>query len=372
MGRYNPKILNMIKVIGLFPLTGNGGIASWTKKFKETFPDEEFQFTFVDVSANIDIWITNSITRYLIGLYGLMKVLWRVRITIAMNHYDILHTTTSGNIGHLRDYFVAKMCHRHGIKCIMHCRYGCIPDDITRADFVGKIMRKAMNEFDQIWVLDNKSFKALNSIESLKGKVFLTPNSIDVIEVLDDTPKSYSTIAFCGNVYPTKGVLELVKGAIQTDVTLHIIGPASEEMLDRIKDIAGNEVGHKVIIHGRLPNKDAVESLKNVDMMALPTYYKNEAFPISIIEAMSLTKMVISCDRAAIPDMLTALDGSRCGLLVEPKSSDAIKNAIEWCQSHKEEADEMCMKAYQKVVSCYRKEIVYDLYRNQYRTLYNG
>ena len=357
-----------MKIIGLFPLIGNGGIASWTKKFKVTFPDNEFQFRFVNVSS-VNKKITNSVTRYAVGIYGMLIVLWNIRKTIKTERFDILHTTTSGNIGHIRDYYVAKMCHRHGIKCIMHCRFGCIPDDIIRKDFVGKIMRKAMDEFDQIWVLDNKSFKALNAIDSLKGKVFLTPNSIDVTEKLDDKPKLYSTIAFCGNVYPTKGILELVEGAIQTDVTLHIIGPASEEMLKRINDIAGNEVGHKVVIHGRLPNKDAVEYLKNVDMIALPTYYKSEAFPISIIEAMSLSKLVISCDRAAIPDMLTALDGSMCGVLVEPKSANAIRDAIIWCQQHKNEADSMRVKAYEKVYTSYRKEVVYDMYRTNYRKL---
>lgn len=356
-----------MNIIGLFPLTGNGGIASWTKKFSSTFPDEEFQFGFVNVSSNLSF--NNNFTRFFVGIYGFFKVLWNVRRVIKNEHYDILHTTTSGNIGHLRDYYVAKLCHRHGIKCIMHCRFGCIPDDIIRKDIVGKIMRKAMNEFDQIWVLDNKSFKALNGIDGLKGKVFLTPNSIDVTEKLDDKPKSYSTIAFCGNVYPTKGILELVEGAIQTDVKLHIIGPASEEMLKRINDIAGNEVGHKVVIHGRLPNKDAVEYLKNVDMIALPTYYKSEAFPISIIEAMSLSKLVISCDRAAIPDMLSALDGSMCGVLVEPKSANAIRDAIIWCQQHKNEADNMRIKAYEKVYTSYRKEVVYDIYRTNYRKL---
>ena len=29
-----------MKLIGLFPLIGNGGIASWTKKYTKTFPDE--------------------------------------------------------------------------------------------------------------------------------------------------------------------------------------------------------------------------------------------------------------------------------------------------------------------------------------------
>ena len=35
----------------------------------------------------------------------------------------------------------------------------------------------------------------------------------------------------------------------------------------------------------------------------------------------------------------------------------------------KEEADKMCQKAYEKVNTCYRKEVVYDLYRSLYAKL---
>ena len=361
-----------MNILGLFPLTGNGGIASWTKKFIESFPDDEFHFQYVNVSSNMYLGFNNTLARYIVGFYGMVKVLWQIRKAVNNNHFDILHTTTSGNIGHIRDYFVARLSHRYGIKCIMHCRYGCIPDDIQSNGFIGRIIKKAMSEFDQIWVLDQKSYFAICSYPNLKEKVYLTPNSIDVKEKLDSKSKMYNTIAFCGNVYPTKGVLELVRGAIQTEVNLHIIGPASDEMIKEIRQIAGPKIDNKVFLHGRLPNKDAVEYLKNVDIIALPTYYKSEAFPISIIEAMSLSKLVISCDRAAIPDMLTSLDGTMCGILVEPRSSEAIKNAIEWCQNHKEEADIMCMKAYEKVFTSYRKEVVYNVYRKNYRLLFNS
>ncbi len=33
----------MVNVILLAPLYGNGGIASWTKKYIDTFPTEEFK-----------------------------------------------------------------------------------------------------------------------------------------------------------------------------------------------------------------------------------------------------------------------------------------------------------------------------------------
>ena len=113
--------------------------------------------------------------------------------------------------------------------------------------------------------------------------------------------------------------------------------------------------------------EEAVKLMENFDIIALPTYYEGEAFPISILEAMSKGKLVISCPRAAIPDMLTSLDGEKCGILVSEKSYKEIAEAILWAQTHRLEADEMCKKAYKKVYECYREDVVYALYLNLYR-----
>ena len=361
-----------MKIIGLFPLTGNGGIASWTKKFVKTFPDDEYQFTFVNVSPSVSRTGGLSekfLMRTFSGITAMYRILHELKRVLKANRYDILHTTTSGNIGSLRDYRVAKLCKRYGVKSVMHCRYGCITEDIHSKGLVGKLLRKAMNEFDQIWVLDSRSYNTLKGIEHLKDKVFLTPNSIDVSEAMNPAPKEYKRVAFIGNLYPTKGLYELVEACCRTDVRLDIIGPGAEDVIAHVKNMAGENLDKTIFIHGRLPNLEAVRFMHEVDIVALPTYYPWEAFPISIIEAMSLTKMVISCPRAAVKDMLTDLEGKPCGMLVEPKSADAIVEAINWCQNHKEEADEMCCKAYEKVKTCYSKEVVYDLYRSLYAKL---
>ena len=356
-----------MKIIGLFPLTGNGGIASWTKKFSKTFPDNEHQFTFVNVSQETQknpLWF-----RTFSGLTTMFRILRELRKTIKKDKYNILHTTTSGNIGSLRDYRVAKMCKKYGIKCIMHCRYGCIADDYQSKSVVGWLLRKALKEFDQIWVLDSRSYNFLKSVDDVKDKIYITPNSIDVNEELDNAPKKYNRIAFVGNLIPTKGLYELTSAVLRCDVRLDIIGPGKDEVNQRLKEIAGDKLNKKIFIHGRLANGEAVQFMHDVDIIALPTYYPSEAFPISILEAMSLTKMVISCPRAAVKDMLTDLDGKPCGMLVQPKSTDAIVEAINWCQTHKEEADVMCQKAYEKVKNCYSKEVVYNLYRSLYKKL---
>lgn len=361
-----------MKIIGLFPLTGNGGIASWTRKFVKTFPDDEYKFIFVNVSPVVlktGEFSGTLLMRAFFGILTMFKILKELKKILKKGQYDILHTTTSGNMGSLRDYYVARLCKRHGVKTIMHCRYGCITEDIHSKGLIGKLLKNAMNKFDQIWVLDSRSYKTLKNIDSLKDKVYLTPNSIDVTEEINLNSKDYSRVAFIGNLVPTKGLYELVEACARTDVRLDIIGPGKAEVVSHVRQLAGDKHGKTIFIHGRISNPEAIRFMKDVDIIALPTYYPSEAFPISILEAMSLTKMVISCPRAAVKDMLTDLDGKPCGMLVEPKSTDAIVEAIEWCQAHKEKADAMCKKAYEKVKTCYSKEVVYNLYRTLYKKL---
>lgn len=358
-----------MNIVALFPLTGNGGIASWAKKYLSTFPDDEFNFYPINISTDKTSDDSSILSRIIGGLSALYRIRKTLLTQIKSDRIDILHITTSGNIGSYRDICVAKICKRYKIKTILHCHYGCISRNVNSKGIVGYLTRTAMALYDQVWVLDKNSYETLKHIPELKDKIYLTPNSIDVTTHCDSEPKTYQRVAFVGNVLRTKGVLELVEAINKTSAHLDIIGPVSDEMEVEVRKVAGANMDNRIILHGRLSNEDAVEFMKSIDIVALPTYYSSEAFPISILEAMSLSKMVISCPRAAIPDMLTSLDGSLCGILVEPKSVRAIVDAITWCQSHPYEADRMCVNAYSKVFSSYRKEVVYENYKNCYRNL---
>lgn len=357
-------------ILLLAPLTGNGGIQSWTRKYIDTFTDDMFQLVPVGVSKRRSLAKKMDLVhRFVDGLIDMVQVRREVKKVIKENNISILHTTTSGNIGSLRDVVVARICRRNGVKTIMHCRYGCIPEDYKSNGLVGRLLHRSTALYDQIWVLDKRTYNFLHDIDTLKGKVFLTPNSIEVKEEMNAAPKDYKRIAFVGNLIPTKGLYELTEAALRCNVRLDIIGPGTDDVNNRLREIAGDQLDKKIFIHGKLPNPEAVKFMHEVDIIALPTYFPSEAFPISILEAMSLTKMVISCPRAAVPDMLTDVDGKPCGMLVPEKSVEGIADAIDWCQSHKDEADVMCRKAYEKVYSCYRTEVVYNIYRKNYRML---
>ncbi len=361
----------MKNVLGLFPLTGNGGIASWTKRFLLTFPNNRYNIIPVNVAPDESDSRTGFMFRAMTGMKALCRIRKDVLSVIQTNNIQIMHITTSGSLGTLRDYVVNQICRKHGIKTIMHCRYGSIPEDYSSKGFLGCLLRKTMHSFDQVWVLDSRSESALKTDPTMKDKVYLTPNSIEVPTTCDLSPKKYNKIAFVGNLIPSKGLFELVEAVVKYDgeIELSIAGPGPDVVVEKIKCLAGNDLDKRIKILGKLPNDKAVELIKSVDMIALPTYYSPEAFPISILEAMSRGKLVISCQRAAIKDMLTASDGTLCGILVREKSVEEIIKAIKWCQEHKNSADEICAKAYEKVTSSYRTDVVYDLYRNLYEKL---
>lgn len=359
------------QILFIAPGYGNGGIRSLTKKMTDSFSNEEYELVHVGVAyRRAKCNNCGIIKRAIDGLLDLYDTRRAVR-AILKQYKDIaiMHTMTSGSLGTFGDYVLGRLCKRNGIKIVMHCHYGCISEDYNRKGLMGWFLRKTIRIYDQIWVLDTRSYKTLNDDQKLNNKIHLTPNPIHVTPDLKFNPRKYEKIAFVGNLIPSKGLYELIEAVKQcsNNTVLTVVGPGDDNVVTHIKQLAGELINTKIRLVGSLPNQQAIEMIKSMDIIALPTYYQSEAFPISILEAMSYGKMVISTPRAAIKDMLTALDGTECGCLVRERSVDDIAEAIKWCQLHPDLADERCQKAYDKVYNCYRTDVIYDLYRSLYK-----
>lgn len=359
-------------VLLLAPTEGNGGIVSWAKNYLANYDNKEFKLYNVGVSKRRSkVKEATFFSRVFDGLLDMYYTYKDVKKIIKNEDISILHTTTSGSLGTLRDYFIGRLCKRKEIKTIMHCHYGCISNDYIKKNPLGWLLRRTIKLYNQVWVLDSKSYKFLKENIDNNVQVHIAPNFIDSPKECRITPKEYKRVAFVGNLIPSKGLFETVEAvaSMKNDTTLFIAGPGTDDVINRIKDIAGNKLGKNIHLLGCLPNDKAVELINSVDIISLPSYYIWEAFPISILEAMSRGKIVISTNRAAIPDMLTAIDDSKCGILVEEKSTDSVKEAILWCQTHTEEADIICKKAYDKVCKSYSTSIVFAKYTDLYEQL---
>lgn len=361
----------MKKVLLLSPVSGNGGIQSWARSYVSSFSSDRFVLCHEYIDSLRTNHSAGLVERVVLGLADLVRLYGKVKRILPGAGFDIIHKTTSGSLGTLNDYVIGKLCKRFGAKLILHCHYGCIASDLRRRGLLRGLLRKTLYLYDQIWVLDTTSENALKADCRLAGKVYLTPNPIAVPEEVDLTPKKYDSIGFIANIIPTKGIIELVR-AIKTsdpEVNLTIVGPGAQKDVELMKLESGDLLGERIEYLGPKSNKEAVGIMKGIDVLALPTYYPYEAFPISILEAMSLGKMVLSTSRAAIPDMLKALDGSMCGMVVGERSAEEIADAIRWLRANRDAADEMCRKAYEKVKAAYDSKVIYGLYEKLYETL---
>lgn len=359
-------------ILLLAPIEGNGGIVSWAKNYLANYNNNEFRLLNVGVSKRRSkIKEATFLRRTVDGLLDMYSAYKDVKNTIKKEDIKILHTTTSGSLGTLRDYLIGRLCKRKGIKTIMHCHYGCISEDYTKKTALGWLLRRTIRLYNQVWVLDSKSEKFLKASIGNKVQIYIAPNFIDIPKEGSTSTKKYNRVAFVGNLIPSKGLYETVEAvaSMNNNTTLFIAGPGPDNVINKIKEIAGEKLGKNICVLGSLPNSQAVDLIKSVDIISLPSYYPWEAFPISILEAMSCGKMVISTNRAAIPDMLTSVDGSLCGMLVKEGSVDDVRDAIIWCQEHCEDADKMCQKAYEKVCNFYTTDVVFQKYTELYRLL---
>ncbi|MGB5948798.1 MAG: glycosyltransferase family 4 protein [Parvibaculum sp.] len=75
-------------------------------------------------------------------------------------------------------------------------------------------------------------------------------------------------------------------------------------------------------VHGAHKERLLAES----DIFAFPTYYRNEAFPIALLEAMSTGLAIVTTPEGAIPDFVH--DGEN-GILVPQQDRAALANALQ-------------------------------------------
>lgn len=358
------------EILLLCPLRGNGGIASWANHFVANFSDEEFQLIAVDTAPCKDFTKLKGLAWAYYDVKTFVRILCHLKKALK-SHPDIsmMHITTSGYRATLKDRVIVGICQNKNIKCIVQCHFGSSKELYQGSTIWSRLFRKNTELFDQIWVLDKHSASFLRSISSISNKIELTPNGIDVPHTMRVTPSEYKKVGFVGNIVKTKGIFELIKAfeELDEDTHLYIAGVGSKADIKHMTELAGTRMDRNIHFLGRLSNQDAVKLIESLDILCLPTY--GEAFPISILEAMSRGKMVITCPKGAVPDMLALEDGSLCGLLVPDKSVHELAVAIRWCQNHPSEVFEIRKKAYKKVKTCYSNKVVYDIYRRNYRKL---
>ena len=141
-------------------------------------------------------------------------------------------------------------------------------------------------------------------------------------------------LLYLSNMIPSKGYLDTLEGAAEAhargvQLKLTYVGRWNSDNDQRsfLARVQALGMEHIVTHHGAVQDRDEINTLhRNADIFLLPTYYSEEAQPISIIEALSAATPVIVTRHSGITDMVRADMETR---FVPPQNPSAIASAIE-------------------------------------------
>jgi glycosyltransferase involved in cell wall biosynthesis len=239
---------------------------------------------------------------------------------------DIVHTHgyPAGVLGRVASFFAGVPCifhHVHSTYFNLHKRNHLIER------FLGRFTQKVIccSESVKRYVLEQENIPEDKLIVIYNG--IPEPKTLKASEVKGlrkslDIPRKSKVIGCVASLTQHKGHRYLLE-ALQTidDTYLLLIGdgPLRRKLADKASTL---NIDSRVIFAGS--QIEATLYMHIMDIVVLSSA-EREGLGISLIEAMALSKPVVATNIGGIPEVV---DDGRTGILVSPRDSDALANAL--------------------------------------------
>ncbi len=349
-----------IKVLMVGPDRGvHGGISAIVNNYYEAGLDKR-----------VDLKYIGTMKEGSRGKKLLVAVTAYFKFLCSLGWCDVVHVNASSDSSIMRKSFFIRAAYRHNKKIVLHQHGGDFVNYFENqiSEKRRQYLRRILDMPDAMLVL-TPFWKEFFSGLTDEGKIRVFPNCVAVNseDGFADTlgcGRDMNKILFLGRICKDKGMDELLSaveevGRLNRNVRLCIGGIYEDESYR--KRIEGNEF---VEFLGWISGKDKAKYLGECGIFVLPSYY--EGFPVSVLEAMAGGCVVVASRVGGIPDVVT--DGEN-GVLIEPKSSGMLKNAILRVMEDNDFADKLRVNAYKKVRENYSSSASVERLVNIYNSL---
>lgn len=331
-------------MVAMFPPPFSSGerIVNMTVK---NILEEKFDVDILNVSTgrlNPKKFGIQKITNQLLSVWLYIKAIAQVRRQLKKYNYKAFYfVTPSSSFGHIRDYCMIKRLDKRAGNIYAFIHNGNF-DSVLRKKFHRKISEAFVSKVDKFVFLSNGlQSKVDGLIEPSKCTVIRNSIGADVIFTDEEIDNKIGThtgklnIAYISNMNPTKGYMDLAIAVNllvkmgEKNIRANFIGEwLSDEQLDAFNTfIKDNNLEDIIIVHGKINDRKKIRALLLAsDVFVLPTYFSQEAQPLSIIEALNAGTPVISTRHASIPEYIT--DGYN-GFLVSKQAPEEIAYALQ-------------------------------------------
>lgn len=336
-----------------------GGIGHWTQmvlKFAQRRDD--VALAVIDTTPrwrsihNFSLW-----KRALSGGLNLSGYMVRLLKKLVSGKVDVIHMTTSGDLGVVRDLLVLITSRVFGVPVIYHIRFGRVPILAQTGGFEWALLSTAMRMAATVVAIDAATYSALRQ-KLPRIAVALVPNCINLDSIQPQgKPKSAErTVLFAGWVIPAKGVEELLGAWARIRKEgwqLAIVGPVDPVYQ---RDLTERHATEAVLFLGERTHEETLSLIGACDVFVLPSY--SEGFPNAVLEAMAQGKAIVASSVGAIPEMLA--EGA--GELVPSKDVDGLASALQRTMVDEQARLDMGEKARSRVMASYSIEAVFERY----------
>ncbi len=303
--------------------------------------ESDLQITAINTStgdhtpSRPGFWMVGRVIRQARQIHALVRHLKATRP-------DILYLIPASSVaGHLRDLVCVRSARPYVGRIVAHIHGGNFHEHFTRP-WHRRMSQRFVSEVDSfIFLSHTLGLRSARHIPSEKRAV--VPNSIEEplclsekeveAKIAERCRRSVLRVAFVSNMHQSKGYMDVAAAvamcrannmAIEVDMVGKWHTDTDRHVFERF--LAAHGLHTAVRLHGAVADRGVIkELLRSADVFTLPTYYPNEAQPVSIIEAMNAGTPIIATAHASIPEYVVD-DGN--GYLVSPRAPGEIAVAL--------------------------------------------
>lgn len=217
---------------------------------------------------------------------------------------------------------------------IIKDRWYHLPFRLVYSFFLRRVLKQA-----RVIIATSRDYAEYSSaLEGFRDKICVVPNYVDAHRFTPDTDgtvikerhsiEDKKVILFVGRLVPYKGVEYLIKAfnGIKkhvSDTALLIVG--DDLLRNDLEKLASSLNLEDVLFTGKVSNNDLPAYYAACNVFVLPSISRQEAFGISLIEAMASGKAVVGTNikGSGVPYVI-----GDCGITVEPKSVGDLEEGV--------------------------------------------
>lgn len=263
------------------------------------------------------------------------------------NKFDVVYfTCIRSNFGSIKDIELLLLCKLFNKKIVNHLHGADLILFFKDAGFLRPLLKYCYEQIDVSIVLLPSMSEQFKGFPEMKIEVIKNCYSreFENIDVLLDNKKEQ--VLYLSNIIYSKGIFDFLEASMtllkqNPTVVIKIAGLPmgdfykTEQEVKELFDINFNTIKAKfpdrIFYLGTVSGKDKIKLLSESSVFVLPTFYKTEAFPITIIEAMRFGNAIVTTKHNYLEDVVTIENG----ILVTINSSDELVIAINQLFSNK-------------------------------------